>query len=248
VSTKPGEDSAHKRAPLTPSVRSQQPMRSSHRSLASVVGCCLLLTGCYRLATNISQAEVAQPGVALVLASVTQTSDGGPTPFNDRAMFYFSNKDGGHRFRLESAEIYRPVLGPPNYAKADAGLEAVHGKLYAVHVPSGTYQLDHFKVEWPSQQEIRLAAPVEIDVVEGEVVYIGNLDAAFCIRHAYANQLGIAGVKLSVNDQSSRDIPLLRARFSSLRHVKIEKRMIDNSSLQQQTARLASRCMCRKNC
>jgi hypothetical protein len=223
-------------------------MRRSHRRLASVVGCCLLLTGCYRVATNISQAEVPQPGLALVLASVTQTSDGDPTPFDDRAIFYFSRKYGDHRFRLESAEIHRPILGPPNYARTDTGLEAVHGKLYAVHVPSGTYQLDHFKVEWPSQQEIRLAAPVEINVNEGDIVYIGNLDAAFCIRHAYANQYGVVGVKLSANDQSSRDIPLLRAKFSSLRHVQIEKRMINNASLQQQTAALASQCMCRKNC
>ncbi len=223
-------------------------MRNPHRSLAAVVGCCLLLTGCYRLAANVSEAEVAQPGRALVLASVTQTSDGDPTPYDDRAMFFFSNKDGSHRFRLESAEIHRPILGPPNRARADAGLEAVHGKLYAVHVPSGTYQLVHFKIEWPSQQEIRLAAPVEINVKDGDVVYIGNLDAAFCIRHAYANQYGIAGVKLSVTDRSSRDIPLLRARFSSLRHVSIEKRMIDNSGLQQQTASLAGQCMCKRNC
>ena len=223
-------------------------MCGPHVSLASVLGCCLILASCYRVAPDISQAEVPQPGMALILASVTQTSDGDPTPFHDKAIFYFSSKNGGHRFRIESAEIHRPILGPPNHARADAGLEAVHGKLYAVQVQPGTYQLDRIKVEWPSQQEIALASPVEINVTEGDIVYIGNLDAAFCIRHAYANQYGVAGVKLSANDRSSRDIPLFRAKFLLLRQVRIEKRMISNSRLQQQTANLASQCLCRKNC
>jgi hypothetical protein len=130
------------------------------------------------MATNIPQALDPQAGQPLVLASVTQTSDGDPAPFDDRAIFYFSSHDGNHRFRLESAEIYRPILGPPNYAITDTGLEAVHGKLTAVHVPSGSYKLERFRVGFPSQQEIVLATPVEFNVTEGDIVYIGNLDAA----------------------------------------------------------------------
>jgi hypothetical protein len=60
-------------------------------------------------------------------------------------------------------------------------------------------------------------------------VYIRNLDDAFCIRHAYANQYDIAGVRLSVNNNSDRDIPLLRENFHALRHISIDRRVADNS-------------------
>jgi hypothetical protein len=213
-------------------------------SLAAV----LWLGGCYPLAANLGPAGMPQPGMALVLASVTQSSDGDPTPFHDRALFYFSSHDGRHRFRLESAQIHRPVLGPPNRALADAGLEAVHGRLYATPVPAGSYRLERFKVEWPSQQEIALAAPIEVRVGEGEAVYIGNLHAAFCIRHAYANQAGLAGVTLSVQDRAARDLPLLRARHPSLRQTTITPRVLDDARLRQQTAPLAEPCACWRNC
>jgi hypothetical protein len=81
-----------------------------------------------------------------------------------------------------------------------------------------------------------------VELSAGEVVYIGNLDAAFCIRHAYANQYGIAGVRLYVNDKSDRDIPLLREKFHALRNISIDRRVLNDSFMQQQLGYLSQCC------
>ena len=213
-----------------------------------LVLCALVVGGCSFHAVNIERGQqVLQPNTALLVGSVSQTSDGKPSPFHERAMFYFSDTAGGTRFRLDSAQIERPLLGPPNHAMADRGLEDVNGKLFAVQLPAGSYQLHFFQIEG-TQQKIELERPLRFELSAGEVAYIGNLDAAFCIRHAYANQAGVAGVVVSVRDRADRDFRLLGERFASLRQKPVAHRVLDNSLLQPQVARLARQCRCWKNC
>ncbi len=204
--------------------------------------------GCstYRLAGDLADPAAASAGI--IVGSITQTSDGGVVRFDDPAIFYFESVQGSERFRLQSADIHRPWHGPPNIALADHGLAHVHGKLFAVALPAGDYRLSRFAVAWPSQQTATFASPPGFTLRPGEVVYVGNLDAGFCVRHAYANQAGVAGVQLSSKDHFDRDVPLLRQRFAALRTANIVKRMLDNELLRQQSAALRRQCACERNC
>lgn len=208
----------------------------------------LLAGSCALPALNLERDQATlQPNMALLVGSVTQSSDGKPSPFHDRAIFHFGEKTGNIRFHLDSAEIERPILGPPNRALTDRGLEDVNGKLFAVQLPPGTYQLERFLIEG-TKQRIAFSRPLGVELSAGEIAYIGNLDAAFCVRHAYANQAGVAGVVISVNDRRDRDIRLLRERFAALRRASIGDKVLDNSLLQPQAAPLARQCSCWKNC
>jgi hypothetical protein len=207
-------------------------------ALFTISGC-----GIYLKAPNIEEVDIAaDPGTSFIVGSVTQSSDGDPAPFDDRVAFYFRKKDGSRRFRLESAEIIRPVMGPPNKALADRGLEEQHGTLFAVQLQPGIYQLVRFAIEWPSQQNVNFSDPIEFELLPGEVIYLGNLDARFCVRHAYANQYGVSGVIVSVTDHMSRDAPFLRDKFIALQQASMTRKVISNAELQERAGFLRNGC------
>ena len=156
-------------------------------------------------------------------------------------MFFCKEKEGPYRFRLEPAAIERPLTAP-NTALADRGLEEQHGKLFAVRLEPGIYQLVRFAVRWPSQQNIDFSEPIEFGIFPNEPVYLGNLAVHFCIRHAYANQYGLSGVIVTANDLLARDAPLLRNKFIGLRRLRIAKKVISQADLQERTASLGRGC------
>lgn len=202
---------------------------------------------------NISEtAELLPAGTGLLVGSITKTSDGDPTPYNAKVGFIFGPKDssvglGFDTFRFKSGEDTRPFLYPESWLE-DSGLAEVNGRLFATDVSPGIYALLGFYIDAPGYRYHKIADPITFEVKSGEILYLGNFDASFCVRHAYANQYGVAGVRLSVNDQSERDFPLLKNKFSALRNVAIDKRLLDSKALEQQMIHLSKWCDCDRDC
>jgi hypothetical protein len=207
---------------------------------------------------NLPRADISETAerwpldTGLLVGSITQTSDGDPNPFHEKVGFVFGPKDGSdvfglNTFQLKSGQDTRPFLYPKSWLE-DRGLEDVNGRLFATALRPGVYALLGFYVDAPGYQYHRFANPIAFEVTSGEVLYLGNFHAACCIRHAYANQYGVAGIQLSVNDKSSRDYPLLRNKFISLRNVDIDKRLLNNDELEQQAMKLSKWCDCERNC
>ena len=210
--------------------------------------------GCMNLPrNNISEtSEQLPPDTGLLVGSITQTSDGDPTPFHAKVGFIFGPQGGSdglgfYTFRLKSGEDTRLFLYPESWLE-DRGLEDVNGRLFATTVAPGIYALLGFYIDAPGYRYHKIPDPITFEVTSGEVLYLGNLDGAFCVRHVYANQYGVAGVRLSVNDRSDRDFPLLKNKFIALRNVEIKKRLIDNDDLERQMANLSKWCDCYRDC
>lgn len=214
----------------------------------------LTLVGCMNVPTaNIkNEALEVPPGVGLLMGSVTQTSDGVPTPYHNKLGFIFTREGNNKRYGpnallLKSGDDVLYPLYPESWLE-DKGLEDVNGRLFAVTLQPGTYVLDGFYIDAPGYKYHDLAGSVTIEIGAGEILYVGNLDGAFCVRHAYANQYGVVGVRLSMNDKSDRDIPLLREKFRYLRNELVEVRVPDDSALQRKALSLSKWCDCYRKC
>lgn len=216
--------------------------------LSAICGSCINLPQ-----NNISEtAERLPAGTGLLVGSITQTSDGSPTPYDEKVGFIFGPKGssvdfGLDTFRFKSGEDTRPFLYPESWLE-DRGLEDVNGRLFATAVSPGVYALLAFYIDAPGYHYHKIPDPITFEVTSGEVLYLGNFDAAFCVRHAYANQYGVAGVRLSVNDRSDRDFPLLKNKFMALRSVVINKRLLDSKALERQMVDLSKPCDCYRDC
>ena len=214
----------------------------------------VICSGCMNLPQNNNSetAEQLPVDTGLLVGSITQASDGSPTPFDEKVGFIFGPMGGSgylgfDTFRFKSGEDTRPFLYPESWLE-DRGLEDVNGRLFATAVSPGVYALLAFYIDAPGYRYHKLANPIAFEVMSGEVLYLGNFDAAFCVRHAYANQSGVAGVRLSVNDRSDRDFPLLKNKFSILRSVEIGKRLLDSKALERQMVNLSKWCDCYRDC
>ena len=216
--------------------------------------CSLSFAGCMNLPASEIDAESGQisPTSGLLVGSVTQTSDGIPESYHNEVGFVFrpatdNNYSGFKSLRIKSAKIARPLF-EPNHSLAERGLEKLNGKLFAVPVDPGAYKLECFYIDAPGYKYHCLEHPLAFEIRAGDIQYLGNLDAAFCIRHAYANQYGIAGVALTINDESGRDIPMLKDKYRSIRNVSIETRVLDNSAMQKQLGFQSQCCTGEKKC
>jgi hypothetical protein len=223
-------------------------------SACLLILCSLSIAGCLNLPASEIDAESDQipPATGLLVGSVTQTSDGVPEPYHTVVGFILNpatdnNYSGFKSLRLKSAEIVRPIF-EPNRSLADHGLEEANGKLFAVPVKPGTYKLECFYIDAPGYKYHCLEHPLVFEIKAMEILYLGNFDAAFCIRHAYANQYGVAGVALSINDESVRDIPMLKNKYRPIRNASIATRVLDNSSLQKQMGYLSQCCLSNRKC
>jgi hypothetical protein len=223
-------------------------------TICALALCAVMPVGCMNVPTaNIREdMHAVPPGAGLLVGSVTQSSDGDPSPYHNKVGFIFTPKGSGRRIGrgtllLKSGDDVLYPLYPKSWLE-DRGLEDVNGRLFAVTVQPGTYVLDGFYIDAPGYKYHELAGSVTFEIVAGEILYVGNFDGAFCVRHAYANQYGVVGAKLSVNDRSGRDIPLLRDKFRYLQHEPIEVRVPDSAALQQKAKPLSKWCDCYKKC
>ena len=205
----------------------------------------LCLSGCayYVDAPELAGVDFSPgPSQVVVTGSVTQSSDGEPAAWDEQVEFYFRKVGAKRIYRVASADFRLPIFGGPHEVLADPGLEAEHGRLFAIPLEPGEYELVRFSIRWPSGVEQFLKDPIPFTLAPGQAVYLGNFDARFCVRHLYANQYGVAGVYLSVQEKMSRDLPLLYAKYPVLKDMMLMAQVLPDKMLKSRFSALQEDC------
>lgn len=116
----------------------------------------------------------------------------------------------------------------------DDGLEFECGYLFAILLPPGDYEFQQVTPAMMSRStdgsftQSGWTFPLtdyRFTVSSGQAVYIGNLLSRVCIGGLKSGNQVLSAVGI-VNDMSSRDIPLLVAKYSQLEFVKIRRQPI----------------------
>jgi hypothetical protein len=123
---------------------------------------------------------------------------------------------------MENLPIQPSASGP------DPGLEQELGRLFAVELPEGTYEIYQLESEG---KLLILMQPVRFEVRAGQISYLGNLNVRNCLyrpdQRVYRSYVN-AGIP-SVRDESPRDLPLLILKFPALTGASIGMAVIDDA-------------------
>lgn len=109
----------------------------------------------------------------------------------------------------------------------DDGLEAECGRLFAISLPVGDYEIDRVIVSFDEihhRWDGRHLSGFLFTVKSGQVSYIGNLKSSIQIVR------NIVAADGMVVDQYERDIPLLKVRFPVLANLEIDRSLIRGDS------------------
>jgi len=114
----------------------------------------------------------------------------------------------------------------------DPGLEDELGRLFAVELEAGTYEIYQLHGNKGPQTQMQ---PTRFVVRPGEILYLGNLHVHYCLykpdQRVYRGNVS-AGIP-SVRDKVQRDLPLLRRKFPALARSNISSAVIDDSAWQE---------------
>jgi hypothetical protein len=120
----------------------------------------------------------------------------------------------------------------PGGTGPDAGLEQQLGRLFAVELTAGVYEI----YELGAPRILVRMQPLHFEVRPGEILYLGNLHVHYCLykpdpgRRAYRSFIN-GGIP-SVRDEAQRDLPLLLRKFPALTEANIIPAVIDNNAWQ----------------
>lgn len=120
----------------------------------------------------------------------------------------------------------------PGGTGPDPGLEHQLGRVFAVELMAGTYEI--YQLDGNNRLLTQMQ-PARFVVRPGEIQYLGNLHVRYCLykpdRRVYRSYVS-AGIP-SVRDESTRDLPLLRRKFPALSASDILPAVIDDSVWQE---------------
>jgi hypothetical protein len=212
-------------------------------AVAAVAGCSLVSLDAPDLPRGDENVDLST--MAVLVGSVTQSDplQPGRNSYTD-VTFTVQRVAGGGTFRLKNAQL---GIRHPAAPDADGGLEAIHGRLFAVPAPPGTYELRKISLWFQSAVQAVLPEPPRVTVGAGEVVYVGNLTVENCYS-VYVRPDGqrvrstVVGGFPAVNDHSARDLPLLRATYPALRETIIDVRVLTGSDVSAQAQTLSRAC------
>lgn len=161
----------------------------------------------------------------LILGSVT-------APFIDRyhepVVFHYRSVGDGDKTTGRLTSARSPVLWIPGIpACNEEGLTEQCGRLFAVSLPAGNYEI-HGVQEQRTGAQIYAMPPLRFTVTRGKASYLGNLHTTFCQGLVRSTRGAILGGDLAIVDERQRDLALLRARYPQLAGVEIEKQLLPN--------------------
>jgi hypothetical protein len=166
------------------------------------------------------------PGYGVVVGSVSSIPD---YRWQEMSQYlYRSLSDEKIHGVITSAADNNPYTFFAHVPKCeDDGLEAECGRLFAISLPVGDYEIDRvivsydeFKHRWEGRNRLGFLFTVK----SGQVSYIGNLKSNIQIANDIVAADGM------VMDQYERDIPLLRIRFPVLVNLQIDHSLIRGDS------------------
>jgi len=197
-----------------------------------------LLHGCSLDTVNNldpNQPVTLSPGTGMIVGSVTSPI---VQHYWEVAHFRYRKLGESKSGVLESAsptanflwKKNRPI--EPGGTGPDQGLEQQLGRLFAVELAVGTYEI--YQLDTAGKILIHLQ-PVRFDVRSGEILYLGNLHVRFCIytpnRRVYRSYVN--GAIPSVHNEAQRDLPLLARKFPVLKGMKILPAIINDDAWQE---------------
>ncbi len=100
------------------------------------------------------------------------------------------------------------------------------GRLFAITLPAGEYEIYHAEVV--TRGVFQQLTPAVFTVSAGKVSYIGNIDANYCVGMASRHRGNILGADVTIKDEYVRDIELIREHYFALRNSVIEKALLDD--------------------
>ena len=192
--------------------------------LASVtifgIGCSMLVQD------NIDERDPSGPDskTGLIVGSVTAPF---AQHYHENVLFYYRALDDDEfpHGVLTSGTSHK-YLTPYISSCDEDGLGGQCGRLFAVRLPAGRYEIHRVRIGDIFQDLL----PAVFSVAPGQADYIGNLHADFCIGQPRELRGAILGADVSVVDDYARDTGLLREKFSALRTITIRKRLLPGAS------------------
>jgi hypothetical protein len=158
-----------------------------------------LIQGC--ATSNISKDFKLQPNSGKGLVFGTITTDKKRGGHNVVALFYIKSVNGNsHYFESRQEAIPGLSLEPSEF-------EDVNGRLFATALSPGIYTLDYWQL---TQGSLFLRPkgsppPLEFEVVEGEVVYLGNWHVNFTVGNWFLTRAMNDAVP-EIRDYFERDL------------------------------------------
>lgn len=183
--------------------------------------------GCSRLVQdNIDVRDPSGPdsGTGLIVGSVTAPF---ALHYHENVIFlYRSVSDTDNPHGVLTSGTSHKYLTPYISSCDEDGLGGQCGRLFAVRLPAGRYEIHQVRIGDNFQDLL----PVVFSVAPGRADYIGNLHTAFCVGQPRELRGAILGADVSVTDDYDRDTGLLREKFSALRQVPIRSRLLPDPS------------------
>ena len=188
-----------------------------------------LNAGCSRIAQkNIDgdTSSIVHPGGGMIVGSVTAPK---VLHYHKTAVLRYRalSDDGKPGGVLTSGRT--PGWQPTIPKCAQDGLEQECGRLFAVSLPAGRYEI--FEVSAiPGNESYKVIPPLRFTVLEGKVAYLGNLHVVYCHGSFHSMRGGILGGDISIRDELDRDAALLKSKYTHLNGVDIDKRLLPATS------------------
>ena len=110
----------------------------------------------------------------------------------------------------------------------EGGLPQQCGRLFAISLPAGNYEI--YRARVMHRDYFQSMQPAVFNVGKGKVSYLGNLSVTFCEGMVSRHRGNILGADVSIKDEYERDIALIRKHFSGLQNVSVEKRLLPDHS------------------
>ena len=205
-------------------------------------GCCLVLVSLWLAGCAARQQDIAADspprlhGTGVVLGSVTSLADQTRSPpWQESSSYFFRSTDNPEVTGVVRSGGSNNLSGWDEQPCAADGLEQACGRLFALELPAGTYQITAVQVNnlgsrhaiYPAAAYSRLLENVYFTVQAGELRYLGNLESRVCVGAAgsYGN-LEVWAVRGEVRDEHARDWPLLTNKFPWLQGLAITPAVI----------------------
>jgi hypothetical protein len=171
-----------------------------------------VLAGC--AASNIGGDYVldSKHGTGVVAGTITY--------FGSYASYrlHIANEQSNQTYRIEHGDSQ--TLNPLLAFKGEAINPALQrtGSAFAVELPAGTYAVRSWQVS-QGAANVWSTAPtgVQFTVQPGKAIYLGN----FHFKETSRVMRAVTGASVSLNDETTRDIPALTKSFPSLRSTPI---------------------------
>ncbi len=183
----------------------------------------LALSAC--AAPNISNDFSLEKAAASGVATGTITYDGGYAAYR----LHVENKASGQKYLIEHGRSQTLNLSLAFKGEDPNRALRKKGSPFAIELPAGTYVVRSWQVS-QGAANVWSTAPtgIEFEVKPREAIYLGG----FYFRETSRFGRAVTGSSVSLSEQSARDLPAIRAQFSSLASVPLTQSLSAGTKLE----------------